>query len=155
MNNIQESGERIGGEAGQALVETALTLPLLVLMLLGAVELARCAYAAIEVSNAAEAAVRYGSLNPTTAVDIQGIQLAAQTDAANLTIQTPDVRTVCGCSDGTGEGSACGGFKCTGSAAVEKTLVVNISASYDPIIHLPGTSGALTLRSRAVQKVLF
>ena len=49
------------GESGGALVETALTMPLLVILVLGAVELARVAYAAIEVSNAARAAVSYGA----------------------------------------------------------------------------------------------
>ena len=54
-------------EDGQSLVELALTVPILLLLLLGAAELARVAYAAIEVSNAAEAAVRYGAQNSTTA----------------------------------------------------------------------------------------
>lgn len=44
---------RQGNEAGQALVELALAVPLLFMLLIGAVEFARVVYAAIEVSNAA------------------------------------------------------------------------------------------------------
>ncbi len=56
------------GETGGALVETALTLPLLVTLTLGSVELARVAYTSIEVANAAKAAVSYGAQNLTTVV---------------------------------------------------------------------------------------
>jgi Flp pilus assembly protein TadG len=45
-------------DAGQALLELALTVPLLVLILLGAAEFSRLAYAAVEVANAAKAGVR-------------------------------------------------------------------------------------------------
>ena len=64
-------------ECGSALVETALTLPLLFVMMLGAVQLARVACAAIEISNAAKAAVAYGAQNFGTDTDAAGMQLAA------------------------------------------------------------------------------
>jgi Flp pilus assembly protein TadG len=48
-------------ESGQALVELALMMPIMMLLLVGALALARVAYAAIEVSNAAKAAVQYGA----------------------------------------------------------------------------------------------
>ena len=64
------------GEAGGALVETALTAPVLVLLVLGAVEFARVACAAIEVTNAARAGVAYGAQNGGTASDTPGITWA-------------------------------------------------------------------------------
>ena len=48
-------------EEGSALVELALSLPVLLIMLLGAAEFARLAYASIEVVNAAHAAAIYAS----------------------------------------------------------------------------------------------
>ena len=70
--------------SGQALVELALTLPLFFLVLMGTAELARVVYVLLEVTNAAEAAARYGAQNSTTASDTAGIQRAAQIDAANI-----------------------------------------------------------------------
>jgi Flp pilus assembly protein TadG len=43
-------------ESGQALVELALTMSMLIVMLLGAVQMGLLAYAAIEVANTAKAA---------------------------------------------------------------------------------------------------
>ncbi len=50
-------------EAGAALVEAALTGTVMVTMLIGTVEIGRVAYIAMETTNAAKAAVAYGSQN--------------------------------------------------------------------------------------------
>jgi hypothetical protein len=50
-------------EAGSALVETALTLPIIVAMLVGAVEMGDLAYKATEMSSAARAAAQYAGMN--------------------------------------------------------------------------------------------
>ena len=147
-----------GNDRGQALVELALTIPLLMLLVLGAVELARAAYAAVEVTNAAEAAVRYGAQNKTTAKDTAGMQLAAQSDAANIAIlpftSTNPSRT-CECSDGTEAGSSCTSFSCGDGTATMETLTVTTTANFDTLIHLPGLPSTFTLRGYAVQKVLY
>ena len=72
------------GDGGQALVETAMTLPLLALMLLGAFEFSRVAYSAIEVTNAARAAAQYGAMNGGGFLDTSGMMAAANADAGNL-----------------------------------------------------------------------
>src|SRR5215469_13561699 len=87
------------GEAGHSLVEAALILPLLITILVGAAELARVAYAAIEVSNAAHAGAQYGAQNGGTASDSPGIATAAASDAANLTTLTTTSSFSCICSD--------------------------------------------------------
>jgi Flp pilus assembly protein TadG len=51
---------------GQALVETALVLPILVLLLLLAVDLGRIFFTTIELRNAAHEASMYGGTNPTS-----------------------------------------------------------------------------------------
>ena len=59
-------------------------------VLIGAAEFARAAYAYIEVSNAARAAVQYGAQNDATALDTAGMLTAAKNDYAfdanNLTL---------------------------------------------------------------------
>src|SRR5512135_3899712 len=98
------------GDAGQSLIETALTVPLLVLLLVGAVELAQVAYAAIEVSNAAKAAASYGAQDTTTAADSTGMATVAANDAYNLRGLITNVTVTGVCSDGTactGSGNTC------------------------------------------------
>ncbi|MBE7159246.1 MAG: pilus assembly protein, partial [Rhodospirillales bacterium] len=60
------------------MVELALLLPLLLLLLVGAVDLGRAFYVAIEVSSAASAGAVYGTQNPT---DTAGMQNAAALNA--------------------------------------------------------------------------
>jgi Flp pilus assembly protein TadG len=136
-------------DAGQSLVETALIFPLLIALLIGAAELARVAYAAIEVSNAAKAGVQYGAQNGSTASDTTGIQTAAANDAANLSGLTTTPSYSCVCSDGTA--STCANTDCANSH-IEETLTVNTQATVNPLIHLPGLPTTYTLKGRAIQK---
>lgn len=140
---------------GQALVELALTLPLFFLVLLGIAELARVVYVLLEVTNAAEAAVRYGAQNSTTASDVAGIQQAAQSDAANITLDTPSVISTCGCIDGSASGSSCNKFSCASGAAAVEILYITTSETFDPLIHVPGLPDKFTLYGRAQQRVLY
>lgn len=151
------------GERGQTLVEIAITLPLLVLILLGAAELARLAYAAIEVTNAAKAAVQYGDQNFGFATDCcgpgTGMYTAANNDAANLA--SPVTLT----SSSTYQCSNAPGVPITiipgvttsaicGTAQIEEILTVNTSASFNPLIHLPGLPATYTITGHASQIVL-
>lgn len=136
-------------EAGQALVETALVVPLLITILVGAAEMARVAYAAIEVANAAHAGAQYGAQNGYTASDTTGIATAATNDAYNLSGITTTSSYTCVCSDGTA--STCQTSDCS-SSHIEETLTVNTSVTIDPLIHLPGLPTTYTLKGQAIQK---
>lgn len=94
------SERTLRNERGSALVELALVLPLLCLVLIGAAELGRMFYYAIEVSDAARAGVAYGSqgLIFANAADIETAATAAAPDIANLTFPTPPDGTVAPCS---------------------------------------------------------
>ena len=81
--SVDRMKTRRDSEAGQALVELALTLVfILIPLLIGAAEFARAAYAYIEVSNAARAAVAYGAQTHATALDQVGMLTAARNDYA-------------------------------------------------------------------------
>ena len=149
---LGKCGRRPGAqdrEAGQTLVETALVFPLLITILVGAAEIARVAYAAIEVANAAHAGVQYGAQTGRTAADTTGIVTAASADAANLTGMTTTSSYSCVCSDGTA--STCLATDCTNSQ-IEQILTVNTQVTYDPVIHLPGLPHTYTLKGQAIQK---
>lgn len=138
-----------GGEAGNALVETALVFPLLITILVGAAELARVAYAAIEVANAARAGVQYGSQNGGAASDTTGIATAAASDAANLNTLTTTSSFTCVCSDGSA--STCTNTDCS-TSHIEQILTVNTQATVNPVFHLPGLPTTYTVKGQAIQK---
>lgn len=138
-------------DRGGAVVELALTVPLLALMLVGAAEFARLEYAGVEVSNAAMAGVQYGSQNAATAADTTGIGTAAQNDAPNITLGTTTATKSCICSDGSA--STCQRTDCS-SSNIETVLTVETQGTFDPLIHLPGLPTTYTLHGEAIQEVL-
>src|ERR1700726_2074775 len=72
-------------EQGQSVAEVALVTPLLLLLLVGAIEIGRFAYYGIEVANAARAGVQYGSQSLANSFDLPGITQAAKNDAPEVT----------------------------------------------------------------------
>lgn len=150
-------------EFGGAIVETALTAPVLVLMLLGMVEFGRVAYIAIQASNAARAAVSYGSQNAITAVDTGGMTAVAKLEASGLAAQNVNLSVSavgnCSCSspDTTVTPFACAGAStalCPDPSFVEQTLNVTVTATFDPIVHAGNWPGTFTIYGHAVQKRL-
>jgi Flp pilus assembly protein TadG len=142
----------LAGDRGGALVETAIALPLLSLLLVGASEFGLVDYEAIEVTNAARAGVQYGAQSATHAADVTGIQRAATADAPNITLGTTTVSTTFICSDGsnpTGTPPVCGA-----GLALETILTVRTQATFNPVLHIPGVTPNFALRGQATQKVL-
>jgi Flp pilus assembly protein TadG len=87
---------RFRNQQGSAIVELALTAPLLLGMLICTAEVARIAYAAIEVQNAARAGAAYAAQNGGTLANTTNIDDAAQNEAPNLTLTTtPSEVCVC------------------------------------------------------------
>lgn len=149
-------------EEGGALVETAFSMSLLILLLLGAAEFGRLAYAAIQVNSAAKAAAQYAAQSRTTAADVPGMTSAAQNEyfnptALQLISPTATSGTSCTCAD-TGADAVCSTNSVTAPACpgsvMEVTLTVQTQASFDPLFRVPGLSGPFTLTGTAKQKVL-
>lgn len=160
-------------QRGSALVETALTVPVVLLMLLGAVEMGDFAYRATEMSNAARAAAQYAAMNGGGFTDCNGafaggtcgstsgMYAAARNDAprayttcTNFAVSTSNA---CVCS---GSNTACTpsgtAYSCaSGSGAPVINVTVNTSAQCSPITAIPNLfSGAFTLKGFAKQEVL-
>ena len=140
-------------EAGQSLVELAISIPLLFLLLLGAVEMATVIYDSIAVENAAMAGVQYGSQTTITAADTTGIENASTAAAPNVSLTfTPAPSSSCICSNGAS--STCQPTDCSG-ANIEKILTVNTQTTITPpFYYVPGLPKSFTLYGKAVQKVL-
>jgi Flp pilus assembly protein TadG len=163
------------GDSGLALVELALTMPILILMFVGAAQLTLAIYAGIEVANAARAATQYAAMNgggsatySTTAnptLDVTGMQTAANIDAANFThvangtcgqpvcFSTGYPTVSCACSNGVGT-SYCNAGDCGTGVLSEETITVKTQVTYTTGMRLPGWGNSFTLYGYSQQMVL-
>ena len=85
---------------GQALVEFALLLPVLVLVLALAADFGRAFTAYIAISGAAREGAAYGMQSTTAAADTAGMRTAALADAPTIFNAAPGVSAVSGANDG-------------------------------------------------------
>lgn len=157
------------------MVELALTTPLFLLLIVGAVELGRVAYYSIEVENAARAGASYGSLNAENAGDTTDIQYAAKNDAPDLPNLTVSSSTSCVCekvtysSDGSTTESynpTSGPVSCSvtaptcteddATATQYNIRFVNVSthATISPIFNFPGLPSSYTLNGSSQLRTL-
>ena len=168
-------------DRGSALVELALTVPLLSLMLFASAELGRIAYAAIEVQSAARAGAAYGAQNAGTAFgsttggsSAAAIEQAAQNDAPNITDLTfPTAPTqTCVCETNYASGATptfnsstpglctasaitnCSTVTSTSTSSVVEYVVVNTQATVKPMFHLPGIPTSFTLNGYSQMRVI-
>ncbi len=139
-------------QSGGALIELALLIPMFTVILLGAAEFGRLAYADIEVSNAARAGVAYGSQNHATASDTAGMQTAATQDAPDVTSIAATASTFCNCSDGTSITCA-NPTKCVSPARVIQYVQVNTSGTVDTAFHYLAFPTSFTLKGQAIMRV--
>lgn len=153
------SKKLINNTSGTAFVELALVLPLLACMLLGAAELARLAYATIEVTNAARAGTAYGSYNAIYAQDVAGMQAAATQDSSDVVSIAPPVAGPCICpaSYSTVNLPSCsfpaGTTPCSSYTAETEFVAVSTTAVVDTGIHLPGLPTTYTLNGYSTMRV--
>jgi Flp pilus assembly protein TadG len=155
---------RPSAEEGSALVELALSLPVLLLILLGAAEFARCAYAAIEVVNAAHAAAIYAASSAAASGDSGGITNAATADAGNLfgsnAISVTSVTPSCTCANTAYTPSSCSDNQTCYShnTAMVTAITVQTQATYHPLIvanvgGLAGIPSQFTMTGQSTQVV--
>ncbi|HKU67721.1 MAG TPA: TadE/TadG family type IV pilus assembly protein [Candidatus Baltobacteraceae bacterium] len=92
-------------QAGVALIEFAIAIPILIMVLIGIIEYGRYTYFAIEIGNAAHAGAAYGSRTATTGADATGMKNAAIADGQNaifpLTASSVTAGNACACWTGT------------------------------------------------------
>lgn len=129
---------------GNSIIETALVLPMLLLLLAGAVDIGRAFRAAMIVNAAARTGAAYGIHNPT---DTAGMELAAKTDTSMLVSVTPTATYGCECPDGTSifcssEGS------CPSDMNSVYYVEVDTSATYTPMLPWYGFSSSIPLTAK-------
>src|SRR5438309_9497825 len=86
--------------SGQSMVELALSMNILLVVMLAAVEMGRMMYMAITINDAARAAVEYGAQNLANASDTSGMQNIATQAAKDVSGVTATATHYCQCQDG-------------------------------------------------------
>jgi Flp pilus assembly protein TadG len=146
----------LDGEQGQALVEMALVIPLLLLMLVGVIEFGRIAYFSIEVSNAAHAGVQYGAQSRASAADNAGMVQAALNDGQNVSGLIATASHSCVCSNGSATPPSapnCALSDCSSGQRLTVYVQVNTSATVSPLIQYPGVPASFSLSGQAIMRV--
>jgi Flp pilus assembly protein TadG len=143
-------------QAGVALVEFALVVPLLMLVLIGLIEVGRFTYYSILVANAARAGAAYGAQNDITALNNQGMQDAATKDGQSISQLQAVASQFCRCSDGTTESTiACVPLTTCPSGQHRLIYVqVNTSGTFDALFHYPQLPSQFAVSSSAIMRVV-
>jgi Flp pilus assembly protein TadG len=151
--------------SGQSLLEVALLTPMLLALLLGAIELGRYAYISILVGNAARAGAAYGAQSLALSIDVAGITTAADNDFQNngqniSKLSVNPVVTTCGCDSGgtVTLASSCSthGNSTAGTCGSGHWVVmvsVTASGSFTPIFNYPGIPNSLNVSNTATLRV--
>ena len=152
------SRNRIGSDAGGALVELAVSLPVLALVLVGTIDFARVFYTAIALTNAARAGAQYGGQSIGSSADLPGITAAAATAAPNIGAFDVDAQPVtCRCA--TDDGSSFSAPQscsdaCTGGTHRVATVTVTTSKTFNLLASgFPGVPDNIDLSRTATSRV--
>ena len=142
-------------EEGQAVIELAVVMPLLVLLFLGALEFGRLCYVGIEVTNAAQAGAAFGAQNHALASDVSGIRTVAVQDGGNLsnldsnwtsTGSDVTVQNLCASTYSVTPGT------CTGTPQIEY-VQVNTQVTVQSLFGVYGFPSTYTLHGQAIMRV--
>jgi Flp pilus assembly protein TadG len=127
---------------GQALVEAALVLPLLIVVMVGLFDLGRAVYADSTLANAARVASRVAIVNQ----NLSDIRAAAIAKAATLDLAAGDV-AVSFRTDPTNPASTCNPMR------IGCFAFVTVSYQYHPAVPIEGLVGPIVLKSTSTQRV--
>ena len=149
---------RARGQAGSAVVELALVTPLIILLLLGAMDFGRVFYKAMAVSQAVGAGARYGARSVAKSGDTAGMQSAATTAAASditggESFVVDSAARSCRCYTGTEPGTAMGLCSSSCGGTVRAYVSVTGHATFSTIVNYPGIPHTLALSRTATLRV--
>jgi len=138
--------------SGTAAIEFGLTIPLLLILLMGVVELAFAIYEAMQVYDAVEAGALYAAQNGWSASGISTAVTSA-TSATGLTA-TPAPSQFWGCPGEAGITTvASSSIKCTGNINPGQYIQVNATLNHATILPYPGLSLPTSFTATSVIRI--
>lgn len=137
--------------AGAAVHEFALVAPVLMLLMVGAIDFGRSFYHSVTISNAAGTAALYGAQSLVKSGRTANMSAIAQNDASDIgTVSTTATRT-CQCPNGTSVDCVTG--TCTGYGAPRVYVRCQVSRTFDTMINLRGVPDLFTIRRQVWMRV--
>jgi Flp pilus assembly protein TadG len=147
-------------QSGQALLELAFLVPLLLLLALGVIEIGRYAYIAILVGNAAHAGAIYGAQSIPQSGDTIRITAAAdndfQSNGQSVSGLTVTSSVSCGCDNGgTVTTAACTGVGAGTCAAGHWVIILKVTASgtFTSLFNYPGIPASISVSRDSYMRV--
>ena len=147
---------------GNALLEAALLIPLMLTMMFGTMDFGRVFYAGVAMASAARAGVQFGSLKVGNSGNFSGMITAAQNDAAYQGIPTQSLtitaKNFCQCVGSTAAivYNSCTTTSCSAfGSAGRPPVYVEVSASYpfNTLVNWPTIPSTLTITRKARMRV--
>lgn len=149
--------KRRSSQAGLALIEFAIVIPMLVLLVVGLIETGRFMYLSIMVGNAARAGVQYGAQSVVTMGDTSGMRRAALNDGQNISgLSITSAGTVCACWNESAESSpapSCSTISCP--TGYHRVVYVQVTAagSFSPLVRYPILPSSYSITKQAIMRV--
>jgi len=138
-------------EAGTAAIEFGLSVPLLLLLLMGAVEFGFYIYEGMQVYNSVEAGMVEAAKNGFSDARISAAVVNA-TDTKGITA-TPAPAEFCGCPNATGIVSAACDATCSDGTKPGQYVRISASLSHQTILPYPGLSLQTPLTAHTVLRL--
>ncbi len=139
-------------DSGSSLVELALVLPLMVVLLFGAMDFGRAFYASMGVTHAVRAGVQYGAMNVANSSSTTGMENAAATAAADISGFSATASRFCTCwsaSTLVETAMASCSSSCTSPSTIRIYVQVTGTRTFSPIVSYPGLPGSLVITRTA------
>jgi Flp pilus assembly protein TadG len=139
--------------SGQSLVELALVLPVLVLLLLIALDFARMFNLSMAVTDAARAGAQWGSANRANAANTLGIEQAVCNSMADYPCSPGSNSTAisfCQCAGSSATISCTSPGGCTN---VQNFVTVTASATFSTVLPYPGLPSSVPLSASVTMQV--
>jgi Flp pilus assembly protein TadG len=148
-------------QSGSAFVELVVSLPLLMLILIGTIDFARVFNMSIELTNAARAGAQFGTKTVLSSTNGAGMSSAALT-ATDLTGVTVITGRTCGCApdDGTGQpwpaATGAGVPPCTVCATGHLVISVTVTTvkAFSMIAPFPGIPNSISITRAATLRAV-
>jgi len=131
------------------LAELAVAIPILFVVMLGAIDFGRVWTEGLALSNAVRAGAQYGSESTVAALDTSGIKRSVQEDLASM-MDTSDIKSIlvtsyCECADGTT-------VDCDDKCGVNQPhtyVQVRVDKKFETMFPYPGVPKEVTLVRQA------
>jgi Flp pilus assembly protein TadG len=139
-------------ESGSSTAELALVLPVMIGLLLGALDYARVFYYAQAVTHAVTVGAMYGAQSLTNSQDSAGMVSAATTAATDISGFSATAARSCKCwsaSAGTETAMGTCTSTCTSPSVVRIYVTVNGTGVFNTFVNYPGIPSSVTINRSA------